>query len=229
METPETTPISRRNFKLYHLPILPYFLIVDTIKNLKAKRYLSALAMLIITTIFLVIWLGGYAITAIVGYEIVKQNIFDKTGGNLVLSSIPQATTIVTPPPTPTPTPKPRKLDGGRLFNLVNAYRVKNGLSQFQWFHPLCEYSNQRAKQVATDWSHEGYLNDAKDGLLQQYCPDCIRTGENLAENYSTEEQILNAWIKSPTHKENLDYDWTYACAYFYGNKYVSMIFGKGK
>lgn len=132
------------------------------------------------------------------------------------------------PTPSPTPTPKPKKLDGGRLFNLVNAYRAKNGMSQMLWFHPLCEYAMQRSQEIKDDWSHEGYLRDAESHVLyEKYCPDCTRTGENLAENYASEEEVLQAWIKSPSHKENLDADWTYACAYFYENRYVEMIFGK--
>lgn len=139
-------------------------------------------------------------------------------------------TTSIIPKPTATPTPKPRKLDGGRLFNLVNQYRAKNGMSQLQWYLPLCDYARQRSQQISTDFSHEGYLSDAESKVLyQQYCPECARTGENLAEGFISEEGVLQGWINSPTHKENLDYDWTYACAYFYGNKYVEMIFGKAK
>lgn len=131
--------------------------------------------------------------------------------------------------PTITPTPRPRVLDGGKLFNLVNKYRSDQRLSQLQWFHSLCEYSKKRSQEVSTDWSHEGFLDDSQNRLIWQYCPDCIGVGENLAEGYFTEEAILQGWIESPSHKDNLDRDWTYACAYFYGNSYVSMIFGKVK
>jgi uncharacterized protein YkwD len=133
------------------------------------------------------------------------------------------------PIPTPTATPKPIVLDGGRLFNLVNAYRAKNGLKQMIWFHPLCEYSKERSSEIKTDFEHDQFLADSQSGLLWKYCPDCSLAGENLAEGYYSEEAILQAWINSPTHKDNLDGDWDIACSYFYKNNYVSLVFGRYK
>lgn len=135
-----------------------------------------------------------------------------------------------TPSPTPRPTPKPRKqLDGGYLFNLVNNYRAKQGLSQMTWWHQLCEYSKSRSTQIKTDWSHDGYYQDSKNGeLYQDICPECQKTGENLAKDYWTEEAILQAWINSPTHKANLDDpSWNVGCAMVYQNNYVSFEFGQ--
>lgn len=148
-----------------------------------------------------------------------------------VVKNTPVETPTPTIAPTSTPTvkPKPKILDGGKLFNLVNAYRVKNGLKQLSWFHPLCEYSKNRSNEVKTDWSHDQLENDAKSGLLWQYCPDCLRAGENLAKDYFSEEAVLQGWINSPSHNQNLLGDWDIACSYFYGNNYVSIEFGKLK
>lgn len=149
----------------------------------------------------------------------------------LPIQPIEQIAPISVPTPTTTPLAIPtfkslpvRKLDGGRLFNLVNDYRIKNGLRALEWYHPLCEYSKRRSEQVKEDFSHTTYF-----ASLNQFCQECSMTGENLAKNYSTEEQVLSAWIASPGHKENLDGDWDWACAMFYFNNYVSMIFGKRK
>jgi len=98
MTKSKTTPISKRKFKLYHFPIFPYFLIIDTLKNLKKKRYINGLAMLIITIIFSGMWLGGYTITALAAYQIAKQTAFNKTAIN---SSLPATTPIVTPSLSP--------------------------------------------------------------------------------------------------------------------------------
>ena len=126
-------------------------------------------------------------------------------------------------------TPVARVLDGGKLFNLVNQYRLENGSAQLSWYHPLCTYSQKRSQEIKDDWSHTGYLEDAKTDFYKIVCPECFRTGENLAKDYKSEEMILKAWIKSPSHKKNLDEDWDWGCAYFYSNNYVSFIFGKKK
>jgi len=73
-------------------------------------------------------------------------------------------------------------MDGGRLFNLVNGYRTRNGLSELLWYHPLCNYAKERSEEVKADWSHKGYREQAEGGgIYSKWCPECLRTGENLA------------------------------------------------
>ena len=146
----------------------------------------------------------------------------------LITTPTPEPTPTHTPKPIATPTPKPRKLDGGKLFNLVNDYRRKNGLNDLLWYHPLCEYAKARSQQIEGAWSHEGYLKEATEGTLYiSICPECGRTGENLARDYNSEEAALQGWINSPSHKNNLDEDWNWGCAMYYSNNYVSILFGK--
>ena len=136
----------------------------------------------------------------------------------------------VTPTVFSTATPKPKKLDGNRLFNLVNDYRAKNGLKQLAIYPPLCEFAKIRAGQIKNDWSHSGYDQAAADGeLFKTICPDCAKVGENLAKDYPTEEAVLQAWIASPYHKGNLDGDWDWGCAVYYSNNFATFLFGKKK
>ena len=145
-------------------------------------------------------------------------------------SNVKIITPTLVPIPTLIPTPKPRSLDGGKLFNLVNDYRRKNGLNELLWYHPLCEFAKARSQQIKGDWSHEGYLKEATEGALySSICPECGLTGENLAKGYYSEEAALQGWINSPTHKANLDSNWDWGCAMYYSNNYVSILFGKKK
>lgn len=164
-------------------------------------------------------------------YFYVRVENNEKTLRNKDFKSNSEPTpTILQPTPTLTPTPKPRKLDGGKLFNLVNDYRKKNGLSELLWYHPLCEFAKARSQQVKDDWSHEGYLKEATRGALYtSICPECGSTGENLAEGYYSEEAALQGWINSSSHKQNLDANWDWGCAMYYSNNYVSILFGKKK
>lgn len=173
-----------------------------------------------------------------IGYFIKSQGIY-----NVILKTVQDSSSLQIASPTsysgsntpisraiPTTTPKPKKkLDGGYLFNLVNGYRAKNGLQQMTWWHQLCEYSKARSTQIQTDWSHAGFNKDAAEGKLRgEYCPECGKLGENLAKDYWTEEEILQAWIKSPDHKANLDDPlWNAGCAMVYNNNYISFEFGQ--
>lgn len=154
--------------------------------------------------------------------DIKKKTLFQKKSLNNTPTLVP---TLV---PTLTPVPTPRIMDGGRLFNLVNSYRRKNGLNELLWYHRLCDYAKTRSQQVKDDWSHDGYQADADSGkIFGSVCTECQRSGENLAKGFFSEESILQGWIKSPSHKENLDSDWDWGCAMFYSNNYVAFQFGK--
>lgn len=178
---------------------------------------------------------GMYFMTGIVGLGVLfillmnmsmksDTELLSSQGSNSIAS---YSQRIFVPTPTPTPRVK-KKLDGGYLFNLVNAYRRGKGLQEMTWWHKLCEYSTERSAEIKTDWSHDGYQADAKDGTVySKVCPECVRTGENLAKDYWTEEEILQAWMNSPTHKANLDdAGWNIGCAMVIDNNFVSMEFG---
>ncbi len=57
------------------------------------------------------------------------------------------------------------------------------------------------------------------------------RVGENIAYNYNTPKSIVNAWLNSPTHKENIEGDYTHFGISIRtnpdGKKYYNNIFVK--
>jgi hypothetical protein len=208
-----------KHYSLFQLPIFPFLLVKDVYINFKRRNFKNAIGLGIITSILIILWLGGYFLVGIMAKHIVKQF-------SLKENHLPQTATPI-PVLSQIPTPKPKTLDGGKLFNLVNDYRNQNGFSTLLWRHSLCEYSKIRSQEIVTDWSHEGFQDDSKNNELFKFCPECVTLGENLAEGYHSEKDILNAWIASPSHKENLDGNWQWGCAIFYSNNQVSFIFGK--
>ena len=123
-----------------------------------------------------------------------------------------------------------KNFSGNKLFGLVNEYRTKNGLKQLVIYSPLCEFARIRSEQVQSDWPHNGYDQAAGQGtLFSTICPNCIKVGENLAKDYPNEEAILQAWIFSAYHKDNLDGDWDWGCAVCSANNYATFLFGKKK
>src|SRR3990170_3380044 len=93
------------------------------------------------------------------------------------------------------------------LWSLIQEWRVNNNLTPFVKDESLCqsERAIKRLQEIKTNWSHEGYERD-------NFCPNCYMTGENLAKNSLSEKELLDKWLNSPTHRENLEKPYTHAC-----------------
>lgn len=108
----------------------------------------------------------------------------------------------------------------GRCFNLINSYRMMNGLLELKWSPALEKCAYTRAKEAAVCWSHE-----RPNGKPWYTVNPNIMRGENLAMGYESAEDIVNNWIDSPTHNELLlatdfkyvaiaEYNGYYACEF---------------
>ena len=118
----------------------------------------------------------------------------------------------------PTPTDIPEALNTSEnILAHVQDYRNKNGKSLYIQSDFLCSIAEKRIEVIKSDWSHNGFLNT-------KYCDNCT-LGENLARNYLFADQTVNSWLDSPTHKANLDRNFTHTCIATDGN-YVVQIFG---
>jgi uncharacterized protein YkwD len=115
------------------------------------------------------------------------------------------------------------------LWTLINEYRQNKGLPVLEVNSLLCELAQKRSQEITSDWSHDKFKNNTPI-LYEKYCPGCYGMGENLAMGYFSSNQIFDAWIKSPTHKEILDTNYTKGCLGITENDglfYVSLNVGK--
>ena len=80
------------------------------------------------------------------------------------------------------------------ILKQINQYREAHDLKPIKEDKKAAKYAWQRVKEIQDDWSHEGFLKNAP------YLPAV----ENLARNYKTNKEVVEAWIKSPSHNENL-------------------------
>jgi hypothetical protein len=93
-----------------------------------------------------------------------------------------------------------------KIFNLTNEIRHQYGLS------PVEENSllNQAARYKAEDMLKNSYFNHySPAGISPWYWIkmsgyDYYYAGENLAMNFLDSEEVVNGWLNSPLHKENL-------------------------
>ena len=86
--------------------------------------------------------------------------------------------------------------------NLVNDERAKAGLDPLEWDDNLETVANVRANEIAENFSH------TRPNGKQWYTVNSkIQGGENLAFGFDNAEEVVDAWMNSPTHRDNILYD----------------------
>lgn len=95
------------------------------------------------------------------------------------------------------------------ILDLVNAYRDQNGVSQLQL---LDEGSRQAAEHnvhmIENDEVCHDNFTSRYTALVNSEQAKAV--SENVAFGYSSAEAVVNAWIKSSSHKENMIGDHTH-------------------
>ena len=77
------------------------------------------------------------------------------------------------------------------VFNLTNQERANNGLSAYSWDSNMASYSDRRAKEIVTDYSHNSVGGNWS-------------VGENIAEGETSASEVVNDWMNSAGHKANI-------------------------
>jgi len=107
------------------------------------------------------------------------------------------------------------------LINLINQERAKVGVASLTYRPEITQASNLRAQEASTCWSHN------RPNGLPYYTVDDRIYGENLAKNFGSPQEILTAWLNSPSHRKNLlNEKFRGACIGIYeegGKRFVSL------
>lgn len=109
------------------------------------------------------------------------------------------------------------KLTSENLMKTVNDWRISQNLQPYIQSEFLCKAANERLPEIKSDFSH-------KEFHAARWCPDCTM-GENLAREYYTPQETLDAWLISPKHRENLQRNFTHSCIATDG-MYTVQVFG---
>lgn len=122
-----------------------------------------------------------------------------------------------------TPSPRPQKIEISEteLFGLVNNQRNNKSLKSLTWDQNLCSYANRRALEIATNFSHEGFYK-MSDEMYKNLSYNHI--AENLAENIYMKKSIVDAWLESPTHRENIEGQYSHSCIQCKGTYCVQLF-----
>jgi len=84
-------------------------------------------------------------------------------------------------------------------FAKVNEIRVANGLSPLTWNGQIENAAKVRANEIVSSFSHT-----RPDGRPWYTADDKVLYGENLAQYYDSSEEVVQAWMNSPSHRANI-------------------------
>jgi uncharacterized protein YkwD len=95
----------------------------------------------------------------------------------------------------------------GRVVELVNAQRARYGLPALRWEARLASAAADYATYLAESGLFSHFAEDGA-GLAQRdeahgYA-EWSFLGENLARGFATPEEVVAAWLASPSHRANL-------------------------
>lgn len=122
----------------------------------------------------------------------------------LAVGAVLTIATVTSTPPINSIEPKPQTLSEEKLLGMINLWRGNKAYIEDK---NLCEIAEFRAWQIQKNFNHDGVYSELVYGMT-----NFMRAGENLARDFSTERQTFEAWLASPTHKANLDADFTHSC-----------------
>ncbi len=92
------------------------------------------------------------------------------------------------------------------LFDLTNDARIENSGSKLAYSEVLAKAAQMKANDMAT---HGYFAHDSPDGLspwywFRQAGYTFFYAGENLAVNFGESQDVANAWMNSPGHRDNI-------------------------
>lgn len=95
------------------------------------------------------------------------------------------------------------------LITLINNHRTNMGLAKLQTSNNAYRYAKEHNIYMIkiNAINHDNFIQRAKKLSSET---DASLVAENVANQYSTAKQILNAWLNSPNHRDNIETDFEY-------------------
>ena len=139
----------------------------------------------------------------------------------------PTKTPIPTPTVRPTRSPTPAKTSipisntdtkQGFIMRKINEYRRSQNLSEVKTDSYSCSFARVRAEEISKSFNHNGFRSRVDSKTLPY--PAYKSVTENIAMT-SDYTQVVEMWVNSPGHAENMRKDTPFVCVESYGNYYA--------
>lgn len=100
---------------------------------------------------------------------------------------------------------EPQPYGVNEVLNLVNGIRADEGLKPLELDTQLLNVANIRANECGELYSHTRPNGTSCFTAFDEAgIKNWKKRGENLAEDYSTAEEVVEAWMNSSAHRENI-------------------------
>lgn len=93
-----------------------------------------------------------------------------------------------------------------QVLELTNAYRAEQGLAPLRLNLELSKAAQDYAERMAAEsfFDHNSPDGDSPGDRITWAGYQWMTWGENIAVGYRTPVEVMKAWIKSPSHRQNL-------------------------
>lgn len=93
-----------------------------------------------------------------------------------------------------------------RVFELTNQEREANGLSALTWNDDLANVARAHSKDMADNnfFDHTNLKGKSPFDRMKEYGIRYRAAAENIAYGYTTPESVVEAWMDSQGHRENI-------------------------
>ena len=113
---------------------------------------------------------------------------------------------------------------------IINAYRVSIGLNELKEINHISYKSEEHDNYMITNnvVNHDDFVSRSENIIKVL---GATRVAENIAYNYNSPQGAVDAWLKSPGHKANIEGNFTHFGLAIRinadGKKYYTNIFAK--
>ncbi|MES2573749.1 MAG: CAP domain-containing protein [Bacteroidota bacterium] len=127
---------------------------------------------------------------------------------NSCSSDSPTSESVSTPPPVTIYHYAYNSFEDETLI-LVNSHRVSIGLNALEKNNYISIQSEEHDEYMIANntVSHDNF-SSRYNSIVETL--GAIRVGENIAYNYNTPKAVMDAWLKSPSHKECIEGDYSH-------------------
>lgn len=93
-----------------------------------------------------------------------------------------------------------------RLLEITNQKRAEHGLGALSYDERLADAARRKASDMISKnyWAHFGPNNESPWGFIIASGYRYETAGENLAKDFCCSPDVVDAWMASPTHAENI-------------------------
>lgn len=91
-----------------------------------------------------------------------------------------------------------------QVWDIVNEERAKEGKSALEWDEDISELTTIRAEELASSYSHTRPDGQSFYSVFSENDMSYRSCGENIAAGQKTPEIVMNAWMNSTGHRNNI-------------------------